>query len=175
MRTLLTVLSGLLLVVGCGPQDDPPGPVDQQVGSDPAPGEDDTDDPGGQDGPPADAATSFEGSVEFQLSSGGIVSGVYRLTLEGDGSGRTQVGLFDPESFTATEDELAAVAGALDRVDLAALGAQDLDDPDTDGGDRYRFERDGEVVEADGGASPQELRDLAQVLTTLVEQHDPNI
>jgi len=163
MRPLTMLLSLLLVVSGCGGQQEPPPRISEQVRGTGA-GDDRTTD---------DAVADFDGTLEFEHTSGLVRGGYNHLVLSGDGTGQVTFGVDDPIAVTATGQQLAEIADALEDVDFGALSTEPSEDAVADDVDLYAFDYGGTAVEFDRGTMPEELQVLADLLTDLIADNEP--
>jgi hypothetical protein len=143
MRTLLLVGLALVLLAGCGDDDD-----------------------GGGSAKPAGLA----GRLTYERG-GGIAGRRDRLVVQPDGSAKLTVRTAT-KSIRLSDAELADLRQELDTADLASLPPDSTSRrpvPDTFG---YRVIYDGTTVTTDDPAMPEKLRGLVSGLGELVERYE---
>lgn len=178
MRAIIVLAAVLVMLAGCGADDQAPPPIDEQTAAndqqeEPGNSQDGSDDDpeNGQDGPeegqePVDA--SLEHTLRFSTIG---PDGDFRLTLEPDGAAEGQRGRADPFDFEVEDEELATIAAAVDDADLANQPSEfidpDVEDQVADSEPEDVFEYGNARVRVVSGPRPDELVELAELLTSL--------
>jgi hypothetical protein len=129
-------------------------------------GGDEAEAPGGGDG-----GARLEGPLTY-TRGGGIAGRADKLVVQPDGAATLTTRQGGERRFRLADDELAGLAGELERANLDELPERSVSDPAVPDALGHRVVYGGVTVTTDDPAMPEQLRGLVGRLGGLVDAHE---